>query len=166
MTRWYGATWRPISCNWSPGTAEPNKLFIVHVMQGSLWGTDAWFRKPVAQASAHFGVGLDGQCLQWVDTDQMAWHACNANGRSIGVETEGYAGQPFTSRQVSTIAHLFSWAHETYPSISMWMNTNPVSGSGLSYHGLGGADWCGHYSCPGDPRIRQLRDILAMAKRV
>jgi N-acetylmuramoyl-L-alanine amidase len=163
--RWGGASWRPIRINWSQGSPDPNRLLIVHVMQGSLWGTDSWFRNPDAQASAHFGIGLDGTCIQWVDTDHMAWHACNANPVSIGVETEGYSGTPFTGKQVEKLAHLFAWAHRNYPSISMWLNTRP-QGSGLSYHGLGGSAWCGHPSCPGSPRVQQLPLILRLAKEL
>lgn len=165
MSGWYpGAQRRPISVNYSAGTAEPNRLDITHVMQGSLWGTDSWFHNPAAQASAHFGVGYDGTVLQWVSCNMMAWHACNANGHSIGVETEGMAGQPFTRAQVRKLAAILNWANQEYPSISMWLNVNTVRGSGLSWHGLGGSNWCSHPSCPGTPRIRALPDILALAK--
>jgi N-acetylmuramoyl-L-alanine amidase len=164
MTWWAGAQKRPIAVNWSAGTADPNRLDIMHVMQGSLWGTDSWFRNKAAGASAHFGIGYDGTCFQWVSTDMMAWHACNANGYSIGVETEGLSGQPFTNRQISKAAALLHWLHQEYPSIDLWLNTRPFTGSGLSYHGLGGSSWCGHPSCPGTPRINQLPLILAKAQ--
>jgi hypothetical protein len=161
---WSGAQRRPIPGNHSAGTSEPNRLLVMHVMQGSLWGTDSWFRNPAAQASAQFGIGLDGTCLQWVSCDQMAWHACNANGHSIGVETEGMSGQKFTNAQIRTAARLLNWAHREYPDISMWLNTNTVRGSGLAWHGNGGSNWCSHPSCPGTPRVRQLPDILKLAK--
>jgi N-acetyl-anhydromuramyl-L-alanine amidase AmpD len=160
-----GASWRPIRTNHSAGTAEPNKLFIVHVMQGTLAGTDAWFHNPNAGASSQFGVGNSGTVIQWVSCNQTAWHACNANGKSIGVETEGFTGTPFTDRQVVAIAKLLKWAHREYPDIKLWLNTNPSRGSGLSYHGLGGAAWCNHPACPGSPRVRQLPRILELAKR-
>jgi N-acetylmuramoyl-L-alanine amidase len=162
--RWPEARWRPIAANYSAGTIEPNRLGIMHVMQGSLWGTDTWFRNRAAGASAHFGIGYDGTCLQWVDTDMMAWHACNANGRSIGVETEGLSGQPFTNPQIHRAASLLHWLNKNYPRINLWLTIRPVTGSGLAYHGLGGYDWCGHPSCPGTPRIRQLPDIVRLAK--
>jgi N-acetylmuramoyl-L-alanine amidase len=155
---------RILPCNWSAGSSEPNRLDITHVMQGSLWGTDSWFHNRAAQASSHFGVGYDGTILQWVDCNQMAWHACNANGHSIGVETEGLSGQPFTDRQIRALAAIMHWANGEYPQISMWLNARPFTGSGLSYHGLGGASWCGHPSCPGTPRIRQLERVISLAK--
>ena len=161
--RYPGAQWRPIPWNFSAGTADPNRLDITHVMQGSLWGTDNWFRNRAAGASSHFGVGYDGTVLQWVDCNMMAWHACGANGFSIGVETEGLSGQPFTTRQIRACAGILHWAWNEYPSISKWLNTRP-SGSGLSYHGLGGYAWCGHPSCPGGARVRQLPQILSLAR--
>jgi N-acetylmuramoyl-L-alanine amidase len=161
--RWSGARWRPIAANYSRGTADPNRLDIMHVMQGSLWGTDSWFRNRAAGASAHFGIGYDGTCLQWVDTDMMAWHACDANGFSIGVETEGLSGQPFTNRQIRKAAELLHWLNQEYPAIRLGRAIRP-SGSGLGYHALGGYSWCGHPACPGTPRINQLPKIVELAR--
>jgi hypothetical protein len=162
--KYLSASYRPLACNWSSSSSKHNMLFIVHVMQGSLAGTDSWFHNPAARASAHFGVGNTGTVLQWVDTDAVAWHACNANSRSIGVETEGFAGTPFTDAQVRALGNLLKWANRHYPDIRLWLNTNPVRGRGLSYHGLGGVSWCNHPACPGTPRINQLPHILKLAK--
>jgi N-acetylmuramoyl-L-alanine amidase len=163
VTRWSGAQWRPISCNWSAGTAEPNRLLITHVIQGPLSAADSWFRNPAAGASAHFGIGSDGTCYQWIDTDHMSWANCDANGCSVTVETAGFSGQPWSAQQIDRLARLLHWAHGQYPSISMWLNVRP-QGSGLSYHGLGGAAWCGHPACPGSPRVHQLGQVLDRAK--
>jgi hypothetical protein len=133
-------------------------------MQGTLASADSWFRNPAAQASAHFGVGNDGTAYQWVDTDQMSWAQCAGNPYSISVETEGYAGTPFTTAQVTKLGKLLHWCNIHYPDIKLWLNTNPTTGRGLSYHGLGGAAFCGHYGCPGPPRVAQLMDILDVAK--
>jgi N-acetyl-anhydromuramyl-L-alanine amidase AmpD len=162
--RYAAASYRPLACNWSENSAQSNRLLIVHVMQGTLAGTDSWFHNPAARASAHFGVGNSGTVIQWVDTNAKAWHACNANGISIGVETEGMAGTPFTDKQVRALADLLRWANRQYPDIRLWLNTNPVRGSGLSYHGLGGVSWCNHPACPGQPRIAQLPHILRLAR--
>jgi N-acetylmuramoyl-L-alanine amidase len=164
MSRWGGAQWRPIGCNHSPGTDEPNRLLVCHVIQGSLQAADSWFRNPAAQASAHFGIGTAGTCLQWIDTDDMSWAQCNGNGYSISVETAGYAGQPWTGAQVTRLGQLLHWCNQQYPEIRLWLNTDPVNGRGLSYHGLGGDYFCGHYGCPGSPRVAQLHDVLDVAK--
>ena len=88
MARYSGAQWRPISINYNLGGIAP-RILIVHIMQGTLAGTDSWFRNPDAQVSAHFGVGKTGTIYQWVDTANRAWHASawtlrsTAFGRSV-----------------------------------------------------------------------------------
>lgn len=157
------ADWRPIPVNYSPGGNTP-RLLIVHMMQGTLDGTEEWFRDPASTVSAHFGVGRDGTVRQWVATDDIAWHAVAANPYSIGVEHEGYSGEPLTHKQLDATALLFRWVHETYPAVSRWLNTRPDDGSGLSWHGLGGRAWGNHLDCPGAPVVHQLRDILAISE--
>jgi hypothetical protein len=41
----------------------------------SLEGLNLWFNDERARVSAHFGVGKDGQVVQYVDEAMMAWHA-------------------------------------------------------------------------------------------
>lgn len=163
------ADWRPlgytdqgIPINHWVGHNQP-RLLIVHIMQGSLGGTDAWFRDPGTQASAHFGVGRKGKIIQWLDTADRAWHAVDANGYSIGVEHEGFSGEPLSDNQIETTGHLYAWLTLMYPDIELWINTRPFSGSGLSWHGLGGMLWGNHPQCPGAPIVHQLPDILDVA---
>lgn len=164
MPWWAGAAKHPIGVNYTWGGCTP-RLVIVHVMQGTLAGTDSWFKNRAASASAHFGVGRDGSAIQWVGTGHQAWHACGANSYAIGVETEGYATTALTAAQVEKIAALFRWAARKHDGVRLWLNTRPLSGSGLSYHGAGGSAWCSHYGCPGPPRVRQLDDIVRAARR-
>jgi hypothetical protein len=133
-------------------------------MQGSQMGTDSWFRKPAAQASAHFGVARDGSCIQWVGTGNQAWHNCGGCPYSIGIETEGYTTSALTNAQVQKIGNLFNWAAREHAGVREWLNTRPFSGSGLSWHGAGGSAWCGHYGCPGNLRRAQLDDIVRVAR--
>ncbi|SRR5260221_1443112 len=163
--RYPGALWKPINVNYSKGGNRP-RLFIVHVMQGTLAGTDAWFHDPISTVSAHFGVGRNGTVIQWVNTEDIAWHAVAANSRSIGVEHEGWSGEPLTHLQLEATAELFKWASRQYPAISDWLNTRPDTGSGLSWHGLGGQAWGNHPGCPGAPIIHQLPEILIQAAAV
>lgn len=165
MARFSGAQWRPIYTNYSSGGNSP-RLLIVHIMQGTLNGTDSWFRNPAAQVSAHFGVGKDGTVYQWVDTNDRAWHAMAANSYAVGVECEGYAGTELTGAQFRAVAEIFAWAHQVHPAVSAWLNTRPFTGSGLSWHGLGGDAWGGHTGCPGQPIVDQLPGILATAQLI
>ena len=164
MARYSGAQWRPIGINYTRGGIVP-RILIVHIMQGTLAGTDSWFRNPDAQASAHFGVGKTGISYQWVDTVNRAWHAVDANSYAIGVECAGFSGQTLTAAQVSAVAKIYAWAHKQNQAISMWLNKR-ISGSGLSWHGVGGPAWGNHPSCPGTPIIDQLPEILREAKAI
>lgn len=53
------------------------RAIVLHLMAGTLTGTDAWFRNKTAQASTHYGVGKKGEILQWVEEADTAW----GNGR-------------------------------------------------------------------------------------
>jgi N-acetylmuramoyl-L-alanine amidase-like protein len=161
--RYPGAEWRPISINYRSGGNIPT-LFIVHIMQGTLAGSDSWFRNPRAQVSAHFGVSKAGTIYQWVDTHDTAWHAMSANHRSIGVEHEGDTGEHLTAAQLEADAKLFAWSTEHH-AIPASLARGP-EGSGLAYHALGSSSWGGHLQCPGQPIIGQLPAMLKRAKQI
>lgn len=46
---------------------------VLHTMVGTMAGADARFQQSSQQASAHYGVGLDGRLVQWVDEKDAAW---------------------------------------------------------------------------------------------
>jgi len=66
------------------------------------------------KVSAHFLVRRDGTVVQFVSTDERAWHAgvSRHNGRercndfSIGIEIEGTDTTPYTDEQYLTLKHL------------------------------------------------------------
>ncbi len=68
---------------------------VVHAMDGTLKGTESWFRtegrKPAT--AAHYLVGRDGEIVQMVRDEHKAIHAGSPlesgwNDRSIGIEFE------------------------------------------------------------------------------
>lgn len=75
--------------NWNADRG-PIQGIVLHTMAGTLAGTDARFNTPNVQVSAHYGVGLDGKLYQWVDEDNVAFHAGNylINQTTIGIEHE------------------------------------------------------------------------------
>lgn len=141
------------------------RMDIMHIMQGTLVGTDAWFHNPASQVSAHFGIGKTGTLYQWVDTQDVAWHAMAANSHSIGIEHEGNSGQILTFEQIVTHAHLLAWLNKHIPAISI-QPCNSVTGTGLAWHGLGGAAWGNHPACPGPPIVAQRGEILQLARLI
>ncbi len=49
------------------------EIIVLHIMDGSLGGTDSWFATPSSQVSSHYGVGLNGEIHQYVDEENTAW---------------------------------------------------------------------------------------------
>ncbi|MET8585730.1 peptidoglycan-binding protein [Streptomyces collinus] len=152
-----GAQFRPVP-NKTTGGMRGYYGVVLHTMQGTLWGSDAWFRNPKAQASSHFGVGKDGTILQWVDTVDRAWAEAAGNPYWISIEHEGKSGDSLTQAQIDADAKILAWVHKTHDV--QLKSTDSVSGRGLGWHGMGGADWGGHTACPGTPVKNQRAAIL------
>lgn len=86
---------------------------VDHIMEGSLEGTAAWFNNKDSGASAHFGIGKKGEIHQYVSLNDVAWHAgkvnnpswsllisgLNPNYYTIGIEHEGFSGNPMPEAQ-------------------------------------------------------------------
>lgn len=76
-----------------------------------------------AEVSAHFFVRRDGEIVQFVDTDQRAWHAgasswngrSNRNDDSIGIELEGLEGELFEAAQYASLTRLCKRLASHYP---------------------------------------------------
>jgi N-acetyl-anhydromuramyl-L-alanine amidase AmpD len=65
-------------------------MVVIHTVEGSLASCLATFRGE-REVSAHYVVGKDGSIVQCVNDEDEAWHAGSVNGRSIGIEHEGFA---------------------------------------------------------------------------
>ena len=69
---------------------------VIHITDGGsrITGTIGWFQNPNQRnarnqpihVSAHYVVGRDGEVVQMVRNNDVAWHASSANGHSIGIE--------------------------------------------------------------------------------
>lgn len=160
MARMPGALWRPVP-NCTKGGMRAHYGVVLHIMEGTLWGSDAWFRNPAAQASSHFGVGKDGTIVQWVDGDDRSWAEAAGNPYWLSIEHEGHAGDSLTDAQIAADAKILAWAHTTY-GIPL-QSTDAVDGRGLGWHGMGGTAWGGHTGCPGNPIKAQRPAILEAA---
>ena len=151
-----------IDVNYNKGGNAP-RIFVVHIMVGYMAGTDTVFRNPESEASAHFGVSRGGAVWQWVDTDDMAWHAFDANAYSIGVEHAGFPDEPLTDAQINATGALYAWAHKHYPAIDLWINKH-ITGSGIGYHSEYHEWNLDAHTCPGSIIEGQISDILTVAK--
>lgn len=88
------------------------------------WSAHPYFEQiRGVEVSAHFFVRRDGTLLQFVSTDDRAWHAgascwrgrSQCNDDSIGIELEGLEGQTFESEQYDTLAWLCRRLQERHP---------------------------------------------------
>lgn len=113
-------TQKLLPINYTKGRTHRPIAVVLHLMDGSLLGTDAWFRNPKAQASTHYGIGKKGEIVQWVKEEDTAW----ANGRidkptwklintkvspnnyTISIEHEGRSGHVWTDAQYESDAFL------------------------------------------------------------
>lgn len=155
------AEWRGPVPNKTPSGMYMHKGLVLHIMQGTLEGTDSWFHNPKAQVSAHFGVGKDGTIYQWVNAHDKAWAEVSGNGYWISVENEGKTGELLTQAQVEANAKIYAWAHRSF-GCKLQLANEP-GGEGLGYHSMGGADWGNHPDCPGHLIVSQRQAILDRA---
>lgn len=75
--------------NWD-ASRKPITKVILHTVVGTLAGASARFAKVGQAASAHYGIGLDGSIVRWVEENNTAYHCGNysVNQESIGIEHE------------------------------------------------------------------------------
>lgn len=55
---------------------------VIHIMEGTLGGTDSWFKNPLSGVSAHYGIGATGEVHQYVQEADTAWHTGRVHGPS------------------------------------------------------------------------------------
>lgn len=75
-------------------------LIVLHDCEGSYAGAVNWFANRKSNVSAHLVLKEDGsEATQMVAFADKAWHACNFNSRSIGVEMGGFEERGFADAE-------------------------------------------------------------------
>ena len=102
------------------GRAIEPRAVMSHIMQGAQATMIRWARErgvAITPISAHFTIGADGRVVQHVAIRTQAWHAGrldagrpplwrllpaggNPNDFAIGIEHEGFSGEPWPEPQV------------------------------------------------------------------
>lgn len=80
----------------------------LHIMVGTLTGTDSVFQR-AGYASAHYGIGGNGEIHQYVSESNGSWSDANyaSNNSTVSIEHEGgMAGVPCTRACMDASAHL------------------------------------------------------------
>jgi hypothetical protein len=106
-----GAAWIR-SPHYSSGRSS-YEFVLIHTMQGSYAGTKSWFQNPSSNVSSHYIIrSSDGEVTQMVEHKNTAWHAQCYNGRSVGLEHEGFVQDParwYTDAMYRESAKLTAW---------------------------------------------------------
>jgi hypothetical protein len=150
------AVWRPIGVHQGGTLGSIGALLHQQDGSGSLFG---WFSNPASEVSAHFWIGYRGEVEQYVDTSVVAWHAMHLNDTYVGVETEGYPGEPLTDAQVAGFGRVMAEGarRHGWPLVLADRDGQP----GLGYHRMQGGV---NTACPSDLRLSRRPDILAAAQ--
>lgn len=139
---WLGAARRIDSPNFGPRPPGIEvSLLVIHNISlppgefGGPWVEDFFLNRLDATAhpyfaeiaglrvSAHFFLRRDGELIQFVSTDQRAWHAGasawqgrpNCNDYSVGIELEGADDVPFAAIQYERLLSLLAVLKARYP---------------------------------------------------
>ena len=158
MPRYPDAQWRPVA-NETPNGMTGYRFLVLHIMQGTLAGTDTWFHNAASQVSAHFGVGKDGTVYQWVDTADKAWAQAAGNPIGISIEHEGSLPDALTPAQIAADSAILAWVHKTH-GIPLQVTDDAGAGSGVCGHSTGAAANWGHPDCPGPAIMDQRQQIV------
>src|SRR5512135_3583676 len=94
------------SPNFSTRKRTITAIVIHYTASMNLNGTVDWFKRSESKVSAHYVVGREGQVVQMVRDEDIAWHAGrsmlgdqpNVNTFSLGIELVGTADSGFTDR--------------------------------------------------------------------
>lgn len=75
------------------GKRSRTKGVVVHTIEGTDEGAEAWFRNRLARGvGAHVIIGQErDRTIQTTDLGNVCWHAVSANSEYIGIEHEGFA---------------------------------------------------------------------------
>lgn len=101
--------WTP-SPNFSSRNGNKVRLVVIHDCEGSFLGSVSWFAMTASQVSAHYILSEDGtKVTQMVHAANKAWHVCNANGFSEGIEAAGYAAKGLGAPEWEALAALTAY---------------------------------------------------------
>lgn len=85
---------RVLSPNYSARGGQRTRLIVIHDCEGSYGGSVSWFQQTASKVSAHLVLDENGaRATQMVDWRNKAWHACDFNSVSEGVEAAGYSAK-------------------------------------------------------------------------
>ncbi|MCA9381543.1 N-acetylmuramoyl-L-alanine amidase, partial [Candidatus Dojkabacteria bacterium] len=114
--------WKPVRNKSNGRFGYKPEAIVIHIAEGWLNGAYSWFNNPTSQASAHYMIGKNGVIWQFVADEDTAWHAggvnqprwallkprINPNLYTIGIEHEGFTGEPWTQEMYEASSELIA----------------------------------------------------------
>lgn len=146
MSGYAQAIWRGSPNHYQGRNGYTVDHITLHIMVGSLWGTDSCFQQASFRAASHYGVGTDGTVLQWVDEDNGSWADANMASDCSGVTIEhagGLASIPVTDEEVEASARLCADISRRHNLGRLWHDG--LNGNIYLHREIPGTD---HYGCP------------------
>lgn len=148
---WWNSARQVVSPNFDARPTDDVSLLLLHAISlppGEFSGDaiEALFTNQLAvdehpffaeiahlRVSAHLLIRRDGECVQFVDTDQRAWHAGRSywwdahhvkwrtalNDFSVGIELEGDDITPYTRAQYDALVKAAAWLMAKYPQLTI-----------------------------------------------
>ena len=161
------------------GGAITPRGVMSHVMQGWQATMIRWARERprVTPRSAHFTIGRDGRIVQHVPIRRQAWHAgrldpgapprwsllpsgANPNDYAVGIEHEGFSGEPWPERQLEATIRVHRWL---FAELGLVPSGETVIGHSMTAPASRAAD--PGPSWPRDRILDALRDAPALLAR-
>ena len=118
----------------------------LHIMAGFLAGTDSTFLNPSNQASAHYGIGANGEIHQYIDEGNGSWSDANytSDMSTISIEHEGGIPQAqCTQACIDASAQLCADIAQRYRLGILWHDG--TRGNVWLHREISGTD---HATCP------------------
>lgn len=88
---------------------------VYHVMEGTLAGTDSWFKSARSGASTHYGIGKNGEIHQYVSLDNAAWGNGLMNNPDLSIQWLKQCWDTNLNPNLLTVSIEHEGAHERDP---------------------------------------------------
>ncbi len=155
-------TWTA-SPNYSSRSGQRVRLIVAHDCEGSFAGSVSWFATAKSQVSAHIVLSEDGtRAVQMVAWGNKAWHACNVNSISEGIEAAGFAAKGLGAPEWKALAAIVAFRLRAN-AIPCQRAAAANNWTGYCQHVDLGAMGGGHHDITLDATIRAHFDALVAA---
>lgn len=133
------------------GRTEPVRLIVAHDCEGSYSGAVSWFAQECSRVSAHYVLKEDGsEATQMVAEAHKAWHCCDFNSCSIGIEMGGFAERGFPEVEIDAMANVVAYLLHKHGLPPIWAKGG--QGYGFCTHAELGRAGGGHKDFTVDPK--------------